>query len=86
MPTPPMPHRTARLYDAVGSTVGKFLADEYGRKAMEEMIVGYKANPEPAREAARMEAADKTQKSDALPLNEVGIMATMETRRQELGK
>ena len=34
MPTPQMPHRTARLYDAVGSTVGKFLADEYGRKAI----------------------------------------------------
>jgi hypothetical protein len=59
---------------------------EYGRKAMEEMIAGYKTNPEPAREAARVQAADKTQQSDALPLNEVGIMATMETRRQELGK
>jgi VWFA-related protein len=29
-----MPKRTARLYDAVGATVGKFLADEFGRKAL----------------------------------------------------
>ncbi len=33
-PTTPMPKRTARLYDAVGATVGKFLADEFGRKAL----------------------------------------------------
>ena len=31
---PQMPKRTARLYDAVGATVGKFLADEFGRKAI----------------------------------------------------
>ncbi len=30
----PMPKRTARLYDTVGSTVGKFLKDELGRKAI----------------------------------------------------
>lgn len=36
-PTPPftqMPKRTARLYDTVGATVGKFLKDELGRKAV----------------------------------------------------
>src|SRR5438094_859705 len=34
LPPTPMPKRTARLYDAIGSTVGKFLADEFGRKAI----------------------------------------------------
>ena len=34
IPPPAMPKRTACLYDAVGSTVGKFLADEFGRKAL----------------------------------------------------
>ena len=41
---------------------------EQGRKLMEEMIQSYKANPQPVR---------------ALPLNEVGIMAAMETKRQQ---
>jgi len=59
---------------------------EHGRKAMEEMIAGYKANPQPAREAVTPLAADKTQKPGALPLNEVGIMAAMEARRQEITK
>jgi nucleotide-binding universal stress UspA family protein len=56
---------------------------EQGRKLMEEMIQGYKANPAPAREAfsAAVKPADGAPTS-ALPLNEVGIMAAMEARRQ----
>lgn len=47
---------------------------EQGRKLMEEMIQGYKANPQAARETIT--------RPDGLPLNEVGIMAVMEARRQ----
>ena len=64
---------------------------EDGRKAMEEMIKGYSANPAPAR--AVMEAAEPPRElinrvepastpSGALPLNEVGIMAAMEAKRR----
>jgi hypothetical protein len=58
---------------------------EDGRKAMEEMVKGYQANPAPAR--AVMEAAvpprEPASTSPAgLPLNEVGIMATMEAKRR----
>ena len=64
---------------------------EDGRKAMEEMIKGYSANPAPAR--AVMEAAEPPRElinrvepastgSSALPLNEVGIMAAMEAKRR----
>jgi nucleotide-binding universal stress UspA family protein len=56
---------------------------EYGRKAMEEMIAGYKQNPAPVRDAVRVATADKTQPSDAPALNEVGIMAL---RHDELRK
>jgi len=64
---------------------------EDGRKAMEEMIKGYSANPAPAR--AVMEAAEPPRElinrvepastaGSALPLNEVGIMAAMEAKRR----
>jgi nucleotide-binding universal stress UspA family protein len=60
---------------------------EDGRKAMEEMINGYQANPAPAR--AVMEAAEPPRlqrvepaSASALPLNEVGIMAAMEAKRR----
>jgi hypothetical protein len=57
---------------------------EDGRKAMEEMVKGYQANPAPAR--AVMEAAapprESASTSAGLPLNEVGIMATMEAKRR----
>lgn len=65
---------------------------EDGRKAMEEMIKGYQANPAPAR--AVMEAAEPPREerivrvepvstsAGALPLNEVGIMAAMEAKRR----
>ncbi len=65
---------------------------EDGRKAMEEMIKGYQANPAPAR--AVMEAAEPAREAriervepistsaGALPLNEVGIMAAMEAKRR----
>ena len=65
---------------------------EDGRKAMEEMIQGYQANPAPAREVmeraepprltpeARVEPVSTS--AGALPLNEVGIMAAMEAKRR----
>lgn len=59
---------------------------EQGRKLMEEMIAGYKANPQPAREATARPAAPAATPAPAeggsLPLNEVGIMSVMEARRQ----
>jgi len=56
---------------------------EQGRKLMEEMIQGYKANPAPAREAFTAAAKpDAAASTSALPLNEVGIMAAMEAKRQ----
>jgi rubrerythrin len=66
---------------------------EDGRKAMEEMIKGYQANPAPAR--AVMEAAEPPREAlvqrveppstsaGSLPLNEVGIMAAMEAKRRQ---
>ena len=55
---------------------------EHGRKLMEEMIDGYKANPKPAREAAAPQPpASAAPAADGLPLNEVGIMAVVEARR-----
>ena len=70
---------------------------EDGRKAMEEMIKGYQANPAPAR--AVMEAAEPARmapkapsmdplhppstSAGSLPLNEVGIMAAMEAKRRQ---
>jgi nucleotide-binding universal stress UspA family protein len=58
---------------------------EHGRKLMEEMIQGYQANPQPAREAAtRPEPAAATPTSgDGLPLNEVGVMAVMDAHRRQ---
>jgi hypothetical protein len=63
---------------------------EDGRKAMEEMIKGYQANPAPAREVmeraepARVERVEPASTSaGALPLNEVGIMAAMEAKRRQ---
>jgi nucleotide-binding universal stress UspA family protein len=64
---------------------------EDARKAMEEMIKGYQANPAPARSV--MEAAEPPREriqrveppstsAGALPLNEVGIMAAMEAKRR----
>jgi hypothetical protein len=62
---------------------------EDGRKAMEEMIKGYQADPTPAREV--MERAEPprvapvqpaTTTKGGLPLNEVGIMAAMEAKRR----
>ncbi len=62
---------------------------EDGRKAMEEMVKGYQANPAPAR--AVMEAAEPARiarvepastSAGTLPLNEVGIMAAMEAKRR----
>ncbi len=67
---------------------------EDGRKAMEEMIKGYQANPAPARavmEAAeppredaepRLARVESVSTSGSLPLNEVGIMAAMEAKRR----
>jgi len=59
LPTPAMPHRTARLYDAVGSTVGKFLADEYGRKAIVIVALADDAGSE-----SRLDDALKTLKQN----------------------
>ncbi len=65
---------------------------EDGRKAMEEMIKGYQANPAPAREVmaaaepARIEpsaARPPSTSAETLPLNEVGIMAAMEAKRRQ---
>jgi Proto-chlorophyllide reductase 57 kD subunit len=53
---------------------------EHGRKLMEEMIQGYQQNPAPAREAVMPEHPTERPAGD-LPLNEVGIMAVMESRR-----
>jgi len=62
---------------------------EDGRKAMEEMIQGYQANPTPAREVmekaepARVQRVEPVSTSGGtLPLNEVGIMAAMEAKRR----
>jgi len=56
---------------------------EHGRKLMEEMIEGYKTNPQPARESVTAaSAAPAATSTSGLPLNEVGIMAVMEARRQ----
>ncbi len=65
---------------------------EDGRKAMEEMIKGYQANPAPARavmeaavpprETTQTGAIDVSSTSAGLPLNEVGIMAAMEAKRR----
>ena len=44
---------------------------------------GYKTNPQPARSAVAAESPAPTATSTSdLPLNEVGIMAVMEARRQ----
>ncbi len=56
---------------------------------MEEMIAGYKENPETAREAMPrpVEPVRTASSSESgLPLNEVGIMAVMEARRHDSGK
>jgi nucleotide-binding universal stress UspA family protein len=61
---------------------------EDGRKAMEEMINGYQANPTPAREVMeraeppRVARVEPPSTSNGLPLNEVGIMAAMEAKRR----
>ena len=92
-----MRDRTQRRIEELAQERGLAVVDldvveaglEDGRKAMEEMIKGYQANPTPARavmEAAqppRLSAADVTSPaSSALPLNEVGIMAAMEVKRR----
>jgi len=60
---------------------------EHGRKAMEEMIAGYKQNPEAAREAVKQHPLEPAREpGSGLPLNEVGIMAVMEARRQDAEK
>src|SRR5262249_54743149 len=67
---------------------------EQGRQLMEEMIRGYKQNPQAVREAIEAEPTGpqdprptgaRTTGPGALPLNEVGIMAVMEARRQGKG-
>jgi len=95
-----MRDRTQRRIEEIAversvSTVDLALVEagiEDGRKAMEEMIKGYQANPAPAR--AVMEAAEPARETPiarvepistsagALPLNEVGIMAAMEAKRR----
>jgi nucleotide-binding universal stress UspA family protein/ribosomal protein L37E len=56
---------------------------EHGRKLMEEMIEGYKTNPQAARETVTAASpAPAATSASGLPLNEVGIMAVMEARRQ----
>lgn len=94
-----MRDRTQRRIEELAAERGVTVIDlatveagiEDGRKAMEEMIKGYNANPAPAR--AVMEAAEPPRElidrvepastsSSALPLNEVGIMAAMEAKRR----
>ncbi len=60
---------------------------EHGRRQMEEMIQGYKQDPQAAR-AGASEAATRPRSAPAseLALNEVGVMAVMEARRQNPGK
>ena len=94
-----MRDRTQRRIEELAKERGARLVDlavveagiEDGRKAMEEMIKGYQANPAPARsvmEAAepprepRVSQVEPTASSSALPLNEVGIMAAMEAKRR----
>jgi nucleotide-binding universal stress UspA family protein len=55
---------------------------EQGRKLMEEMIRGYNQNPQPAREAVVTAKPVDASPASGLPLNEVGIMAAMEAKRQ----
>jgi len=60
---------------------------EDGRRQMEEMIVGYKQNPGAARDADATSAPRPAEPvSAALALNEVGVMAVMEARRQKLDR
>ncbi|HSD11427.1 MAG TPA: universal stress protein, partial [Candidatus Binatia bacterium] len=56
---------------------------EQGRKLMEEMIRGYNESPQPVREAVARESPTPATRQGGLALNEVGIMAVMEARRQE---
>ncbi len=55
---------------------------EQGRKLMEEMIQGYKENPQQVREAVMAATPVPAKETGGLPLNEVGIMAAMEAKRQ----
>ncbi|MGH7898443.1 MAG: PCP reductase family protein, partial [Candidatus Binatia bacterium] len=60
---------------------------EHGRKLMEETIRGYQADPRAARAAASPPADPApaplpAKGADGLPLNEVGIMAVLEAKRQ----
>jgi hypothetical protein len=59
---------------------------EQGRKLMEEMIQGYNQDPEPVREAAAAASPVPATRPGGLALNEVGIMAMMEAKRQGDGK
>ena len=60
---------------------------EHGRKVMEETIRGYQTNPQPAREAVETAARPAPPKeAPELALNEVGIMAVLEARRQGADK
>jgi nucleotide-binding universal stress UspA family protein len=59
---------------------------EQGRKLMEEMIQGYNQDPEPVREAAATASPVPATRPGGLALNEVGIMAMMEAKRQGDGK
>ncbi len=99
-----MRDRTQRRIEEIARERGLALVDlavvedgiEDGRKAMEEMIKGYQANPAPARavmeraepprttpEAPRVPRVEPSSTSvSALPLNEVGIMAAMEAKRR----
>ncbi len=54
---------------------------------MEEMIAGYKQDPAAAREAVKQRPLEPAREPESgPPLNEVGIMAVMEARRQDSGK
>ncbi len=60
---------------------------EQGRKLMEEMIQGYKENPQQVREAVMAATpAVPAKETGGLPLNEVGIMVAMEAKRQTATK
>jgi nucleotide-binding universal stress UspA family protein len=55
---------------------------EQGRKLMEEMIQGYNRSPQPVQDAAATRIPSSVSRTEGPALNEVGVMAAMEARRQ----